>query len=267
MAIEGQYRLVDTSSEVYEQTRRAWRDIWIGTEFDRELRSLSYVRAQEILKAYIPRLDRSAPVLEAGCGPAHVVYYLRQKGFNTIGVDYAPEALRATRARYPELPLHVADVHYLPYPTNYFGSYLSFGVVEHFEHGPQPALREALRVLRPGGLLVLTVPHPQFVEDIYQMLNRLFPARQAKRGPRAEYYERTYSHQELAGHVRAVGFQIDQVQPVNHSYTFYGLHPIFRKPGGYYETSQFAALVAGIARRVLPWKTAFGTLILAHKPR
>jgi SAM-dependent methyltransferase len=256
---------VNTSSEVYEHTRRAWREIWIGTEFDLELQSLNYERFQEILKLYIPRLDRNAPILEAGCGPAHVVYYLRQQGFQTIGVDYAPEALQHTHNRFPDLPLHMGDVHALPYPSNYFGGYLSFGVVEHFEHGPEPALIEALRVLRPNGTLVITVPHPQLTESIYQALNRLLPGRQKKLGPRAGYYERTYTHHELAKHVESAGFRIDLVTPVSHSYTFYGLHSIFRKRGGYYETNSLASAAALISRRILPWKTAFGTLILAHK--
>lgn len=246
----------------YQNTRQAWRDIWVGTEFDRELATLDYPRAQETLNAYLPLLPKDSPILEAGCGPAHIVYYLRNRGYNVIGLDYAPEPLSHTRARFPDLPLQLGDVHTLPYPSDQFGAYLSFGVVEHFEHGPVPALQEALRVLKPGGLLVLTVPHPQVVESVYQWRQKLIPAK----SPRAGYYERTYSHDELASCVKTAGFRVEHIQPLAHSYTFYGVAPIFRNPDGYYQSSALGERLGAWVRRWLPWATAFHTLILARKP-
>lgn len=249
------------STPTYQKTRQAWRDIWIGTEFDRELKSLDYPRAQETMSAYLPYLDKRYPVLEAGCGPAHIVYALGQRGYRIIGLDYAPEPLGYTHARFPDLPLHLGDVHTLPYPADYFGGYLSFGVVEHFEHGPQPALREAYRTLRPGGVLVLTVPHPQFVESLYQLRERLVPAAVKRAG----YYERTYDHDELAGHVQAVGFSIEAIKPLAHSYTYFGLSRLFRNPSGYYESNALGERVGALSRRLMPWKSAFHTLIIGRK--
>ncbi len=255
-------RLPSLNTPAYQQTRQAWRTIWIGTEFDRELKSLDYARSQALFNLYLPYLRKDEPLLEAGCGPGHIVYYLRERDYDAIGLDYAPEALFATLAEFPDLPLLVGDVHTLPYASNTFGAYLSFGVVEHFEHGPLPALREAYRVLKPGGVLVLTVPHPQFVESIYKIRERLSPSK----APRAGYYERTYPHRTLADCVQQADFVIDRIEPFGHSYTFFGLLPVFRKPGGYYETSPLAEKIGAWSRRMLPWQTAFETLIIAHKP-
>ena len=252
------------ANTLYDKTRQAWRDIWSETDFDRELHTLSYRRSQELINTYMPYLDFTAPILEAGCGMGHIVYYLRERGYNLIGLDYAPEALRATHERFPDLPLMVGDVHHLPYADNSFAAYLSFGVVEHFEHGPRPALAEAFRVLRSGGTLVLTVPHPNFVETLRDTANWLIPGRLELLGPRAEYYEVTYSHKQLAEHVRAVGFYVRRVVPDSHSYTFFGLHPIFRK-AGYYQTSLAAEAAGMVGKALLPWSTAFDTLIIAHK--
>jgi SAM-dependent methyltransferase len=248
-------------STTYAETRQAWRDIWIGTEFDNELKALEYRRAQEVLQTYLPFLDRKLPVLEAGCGPAHVVYYLQQHGYRAVGVDYAPEALVTTHERFPTLPLHMGDVHNLPYASNTFGGVLSFGVVEHFEHGPDQALRESYRVLARNGKLVITVPHPQFVESLYILKQKLFPNKTARAG----YYERTYNHDELANQVRDSGFKIELVKPVGHSYTYYGLGGIFRNPKAYYDTSALAEKVGDLSRRVMPWLSAFHTLIIASK--
>ncbi|CAG1006813.1 MAG: class I SAM-dependent methyltransferase [Anaerolinea sp.] len=249
----------------YQKTRQAWRDIWATTNFERELATLDYPRAQALLKLYLPYLPHDAPILEAGCGPAHIVHYLQGRGYQALGLDYAPEALLPTRLEHPELILHLGDVHHLPYPTNTFGGYLSFGVVEHFEQGPEAALKEAFRVLHPGGVLVLTVPHPNFVEGLRAFADRLFPARVKNRPPRAEYYETTYDHHALKGFVTKVGFEPLLTAPYSHSYTFYGLAPFFRAKG-YYQTSALAELAGAVGRRLLPWQTAFECLIVARKP-
>jgi SAM-dependent methyltransferase len=249
----------------YAQTKQAWRDIWAGTDFDRELRTLSYPRSRELIQHYQPYLEKNVPLLEAGCGPAHVVYYFRQQGYNMIGVDYAPEGLLPTHRDHPQLPLHLGDVHHLPYKDNAFGAYLSFGVVEHFEHGPLPALREAYRVLRPQGKLILTVPHPNFVEDLRTLVNRIFPQRLEKLGRRAAYFETYYTHQQMADFVRQVGFRVLKVIPYSHSFTFWGLHPIFRRNASYYESSWLGEVAGRIGKSSLPWRSAFECLVIAEK--
>ncbi|MCS6870500.1 MAG: class I SAM-dependent methyltransferase [Anaerolineae bacterium] len=252
------------AASTYEQTRQAWRNIWQETDFARELATLDYPRARELLNLYLPYLDRTLPVLEAGCGPGHVVYHLRQHGYAALGLDYAPEALLPTRAQFPDLPLHLGDVHHLPYAANSFGAYLSFGVVEHFEEGPVGALREAFRVLKPKGILVLTTPTPNFVDALRKLADRLISARRS-RPPRAEYYETAYTGAQLAEFCRSVGFCVLKVVPYSHSFTFYGLHRIFRGKG-YYQTSGLAELMGKLGRLIAPQWTAFAVLVIAQKP-
>lgn len=258
---------MDLNTPTYEKTRRAWREIWTGTAFGRELATLDYPRARQLLDLYMPWLPKDArtPILEAGCGPGHVVYYLRQQGFAALGLDYAPEALSPTRILHPDLPLHAGDVHQLPYPAEAFGAYLSFGVVEHFEQGPAQALAEAARVLRPGGILVLSTPTPNFVEALLRLRSRLVPGRMARQAARAEYFETQYTPRALAGFVRDAGFDVLRATPYSHSFTFYGLHRVFRGTG-YYAASRLGELAGMLGRRLAPWWTAFECLIIARKP-
>lgn len=51
-----------------------------------------------------------------------------------------------------------ADILDLPYENDSLSGYLSFGVVEHFVEGPLAPLKKAYRVLRPGGIAVISVP-------------------------------------------------------------------------------------------------------------
>ena len=248
--------------ERYESTRQAWEEIWSRADVPRELATMSYPRAQEILRAYLPFLPRDGVILEAGSGLGAVLLTLQPLGYRIHGLDYAPGALRATRDYEPSLPLLAGDVHQLPYATGSLAAYLSFGVLEHFEHGMAPALREAFRVLRPGGLLVLTIPYPNWLE-------RAVRWRKGRRGGSVlqndEFYESTYDARQLRAAVGAAGFAIQRVLPTSHAYTFYGLGALFRAPG-YYKTNGLARFCGRIARWLLPWPLNYNTLVLATKP-
>lgn len=249
----------------YHSTRNAWRDIWVqNSDFERELETLEYKPSRELLDAYLPFLSTDGIILEAGCGLGHVVYYLRQRKFNVVGIDYVSEALHRELVTRLALPLMVADVHHLPYPDNSLCGYLSFGVVEHFEDGPTGALNEAFRVLRPGGVLVLTVPHPNFVEFLRNFANWVIPGRLERVGKRAEYYETQYGHRTIADLISKAGFQVQRSMPLSHSFTWYGLSPIFRAPG-YYKTSELAELFGSISARLFPWLSCSTSLTIAHK--
>lgn len=109
-----------------------------------------------------PFLDRYAPpgchVLEAGCGPARYVRYLADRGRRPVGLEYVAETVHMTRARWPDLVLVCGDAARMPLADATFDAVLSLGVVEHWPQGPQPPLRELHRVLRTGGVALITVP-------------------------------------------------------------------------------------------------------------
>ena len=134
----------------YDSTRSAWEDIWDGASIEVELKAVAYRRAQETLRAYLPFLSKADVHLEAGSGLSAVVITLRKLGYDVLGLDYALNALRDSRVYDPSLPLMAGDVHGLPYRENTFGSYLSFGVLEHFEHGMLPALQGGVSCAEAG---------------------------------------------------------------------------------------------------------------------
>jgi SAM-dependent methyltransferase len=200
-------------------------------------------------------------VLEAGCGLGIEVIHLGRLSYRMVGVDYAENALRRIRAYEPGHRLAAGDVHALPCRDGVFGAYLSFGVLEHFEFGPGPALREAHRVLRPDGILVLTVPHPNLVARLVA-LRGCVARRTADTGP--GYYETRYSVGRLEAEVRRGGFEVLERHPIGHSFTLWGLGGLFRG-AGYYETSPLAERLGRVCARWLPWSTCFATLLIARK--
>jgi ubiquinone/menaquinone biosynthesis C-methylase UbiE len=99
-----------------------------------------------------------AAVLDAGCGFGDWVCYLSERGYRVEGLDYSTVLVGRLRATYPHLTWQDGDVRAMPYPDGAFDAVISWGVIEHDEAGPARALREFGRVLKPGGVVIVTVP-------------------------------------------------------------------------------------------------------------
>ena len=90
-------------------------------------------------------------VLDLGCGVGHSFQELAPR--ETVGVDLDPGALEG-QAR----ETHVADMRALPFAGATFASVLSVQSIEHVPD-PENVLREAVRVLEPGGTAVFVTPN------------------------------------------------------------------------------------------------------------
>ncbi len=99
-------------------------------------------------------------VLDAGCGLGIYLEHFAAHGAIVHGIEY--DAVRAQAAAQVTPHTLQASAEALPYPDDYFDLVFSNEVLEHVQDDRQ-AVREAVRVLAPGGHLALFVP------------NRLYP--------------------------------------------------------------------------------------------
>jgi SAM-dependent methyltransferase len=247
--------------DLYNSTRDSWEQIWRDqATLANELSTLTYQRAVQTRALYRPYLPRNELILEAGCGLGREIICLESQGYQVIGVDYAEGPLHQLHAFKNNCRLAAADVHDLPFQASSIGAYLSFGVLEHFEFGPEPGLSEANRILHQDGILVLLIPYPNLIWQLVRLWKRL--ARRTQQ--RADFYETTYTVRQLRQHLRRTGFEILDQHPVGHSFTLWGLGGPFRGKG-YYQTSALAERLGAIACRVLPWAMCFESLLIARK--
>jgi SAM-dependent methyltransferase len=99
-------------------------------------------------------LPRGARILDAGCGSGRVLDELAQYG-SVTGVDTSPLAAAAAEARGHEVSR--ARVEDLPFEDASFDLVTCLDVIEHTPDDLE-ALTELVRVTRPGGHLLVTVP-------------------------------------------------------------------------------------------------------------
>ena len=96
--------------------------------------------------------------LDAGCGTGFLTFELAARGHRVTGVDFAPAMLVEARRKAAERGVSVrfeeADAEQLPFPPRSFDLAISRHVLWTLPH-PEAAIDEWMRVLRPGGRLVV----------------------------------------------------------------------------------------------------------------
>lgn len=114
-------------------------------------------------------------ILEGGCGLGYNVAALQRAGYQTTGIDFAPQTVSILQRVAPDLDIQLGDLRSLPFADNSFAGYWSLGVIEHFYSGYEPLAKEMARVIRPGGYLFLTFPYMSPLRRLKAWLGR-YPA-------------------------------------------------------------------------------------------
>ncbi len=109
---------------------------------------------------YLLPLVRGKRVLDLGCGEGYGTDLLASVASQAVGVDLAPEAVYHARHTYRRSNLRFLymDIYDLKLEDGSFDVVCSLQVLEHLREAER-FLEEARRVLRPGGLCVLTTPN------------------------------------------------------------------------------------------------------------
>jgi SAM-dependent methyltransferase len=173
--------------------------------------------------------DRCAgrDVLEAGCGEGYGADLIADVAHHVIGLDYDASAVAHVKARYPRVEMHHGNLAALPLPDAAVDVVVNFQVIEHLWDQAQ-FVAECRRVLRPGGLLLMSTP------------NRITfsPGRDTTINP---FHTRELNAAELTELLTSAGFRIEGVYGVFHGRR---LAELDAKHGGSIIDAQVARAVA-----------------------
>lgn len=121
-------------------------------------------RLHETILAQLPRSSR-LKVLDVGCGSAWLAGALLPLGHEVVSMDISTVNPRRALETYPSERHYgvVADAFHLPFANGLFDVIIAGEVIEHV---PDPAalLASLLRVLSPGGKLVVTTPYNEKIQ-------------------------------------------------------------------------------------------------------
>lgn len=195
-------------------TREFWDNRWKHTI------NKDYYKAYEkgelaeypYFETYLQPSDR---ILEAGCGTSRYVVALIARGYSNIeGIDWGEQSIYRVKEIYPNLPVRVGDVSKVDVMDGYYDGYISLGVMEHSEKGPDDFIKEAQRILKPNGYAFISVPYINSLRQIKKQLG--FYKRQKIKG--LSFYQYAYSKNEFQGILEKAGFDVFEIHGIAGSY-------------------------------------------------
>lgn len=159
------------------ESEKAWFDHtaahWEGQYSYPGLRGRLVHKRMALVLQYLQgeHLPPKTKVLDLGCGPGIVAKQLATRGFQTYAVDFSGDLL--ARARHhlnddglPPTHLAQADAHRLPFKDNSFDVVLAIALIV-WAADPAQVLREITRVLRPGGILIITARNRFSIVNVF----------------------------------------------------------------------------------------------------
>ncbi len=187
-----------------------------------------WFRRHEIVYARLLERCAGATVLEAGSGEGYGANMIADVATKVIGLDYDTSAVEHVRAAYPRVEMIQGNLADLPLDDASVDVVVNFQVIEHLWDQGQ-FLRECLRVLRPGGELLISTP------------NRITfsPGRDTPLNP---FHTRELNAAELSELLVEAGFRVDVMAGVHHGPALVALD---RQWGGSFIDAQIERALAG----------------------
>jgi len=175
------------------------------------------LQAYEVVAPELPR-----PLLDLGCGNGLVARMLVERGIvdrrALFGIDLQQCDLTQALHAGPHTGVARADGRQLPFPDAAFGSVVSNGVLCAVPDGVDELLGEVVRVLRPGGTFVMTIPTDQFVDALFwpRVLGRF--SKSARRlyvtriNRRLDHHGPYQSAEEWCRRLERNGLRVDRIE-------------------------------------------------------
>lgn len=184
-------------------------------------------RVETIFEWVDPQPD--SVILDMPCGRGFYLTMLRYVSTATlVGADLDAEVIHKAAANVghmDDITLLRANIYQLPFPDNTFDAVILSEVLEHIDDDVA-GLKEAMRVLKPGGVAAITVPnanYPFWWDPINKTLEKFF-GKHIQHGPFAGIWAnhvRLYTPEQLRSAALGAGLIVEQERAfTHHSFPF-----------------------------------------------
>lgn len=214
LAVDDALADVDESRFVAEYWSTVWRD-----HADPDLSALADREEFRLMQPFLARLAPGSRILDAGCGQGAWTLFLRQRGFETVGLDLSAPVIELLQRQFPDTTFACGDLRATGFADGTFDALFSWGAFEHFEDGLGACLDEAHRVLKPGGWLFISVPFDNWRTTLrtarpLARWDEDFDPRAGYR-QRHRFYQWRFTRPELTRELELRGFRSERVVPIS----------------------------------------------------
>lgn len=122
--------------------------LWLITGLQRETKQMRLLMLGDLPPGRL---------LDVGCGGGRYLRRMQRKGWQATGIDFDEQATRRAREQYG-IETYTGELGAAQLPANSFDAITMSHTIEHLTD-PAATLRECLRILKPGGRLVVVTPN------------------------------------------------------------------------------------------------------------
>jgi ubiquinone/menaquinone biosynthesis C-methylase UbiE len=153
--------------------------------------------------------SRRGRLLDIAAGSGIAASFLQGRGWQVSALDISEELVSQIRERGIDARVHDLATGPLPFEDQFFEAIFAGEIIEHLVD-TSGFLDELRRVLRPGGVVVLTTPNLASLENRLRLLCGRYPI-WVEFALSDQGHVRTYTLPTLRGHLRSRGFTVEAI--------------------------------------------------------
>jgi ubiquinone/menaquinone biosynthesis C-methylase UbiE len=154
----------------------------------------------KLLDRFSDSVRNAGAACDLGCGPGHIARYLHGQGVEVSGMDLSAGMIQCARRLNPGIQFNQGDMRALPVKDNSWAGIVAFYAIVHLAHDDLvQALQEMMRVLMPGGRLLLSFHIGEDTSQIEDLWDS---------GAALEFH--FFRVSTVAGAIRRAGFEIEE---------------------------------------------------------
>lgn len=144
--------------EIETTSRKYWDKTW-----SRLLKHQGMIAPSgKLIQLMLPYINRGEAVLDLGCGEGRNTIYLSRIGYRAFGLDLSPKGVQVLANNLFEEEVKafglIGDARHIPFRSASFSGILAHNLFDHLdEKGFRLAFNEAFRLLKPFGVLLMTI--------------------------------------------------------------------------------------------------------------